>query len=100
MSKLRFDVVRGAFKKKAVKVETPEGRISDYFGELVFNRDKMNRYLDADTFNSLVNCIDNGAHLDRKTADEVAAGMKTWALEHGVTHTTCLLYTSPSPRDS
>ncbi|HOD68776.1 MAG TPA: glutamine synthetase III [Bacteroidaceae bacterium] len=88
MSKLRFDVVRGAFKKKAVKVETPEGRISDYFGELVFNRDKMNRYLDADTFNSLVNCIDNGAHLDRKTADEVAAGMKTWALEHGVTHTT------------
>ena len=88
MSKLRFDVVRGAFKKKAVKVETPEGRISDYFGELVFNRDKMKRYLDADTFNSLVNCIDNGAHLDRKTADEVAAGMKTWALEHGVTHTT------------
>ena len=43
MSKLRFDVVQGAFKKKAVKVETPKGRISDYFGELVFNRDKMNR---------------------------------------------------------
>ena len=88
MSKLRFDVVQDAFKKKAAVVEAPEGKISDYFGELVFNRDKMHKYLDAKTFNALVNCIDNGAHLDAATADGVAAGMKTWALEHGVTHIT------------
>ena len=88
MSKLRFDVVQDAFKKKAAKVETPSTKISDYFGELVFNRDKMRKYLDGATFNALVNCIDNGAPLDRKTADGVAAGMKTWALEHGVTHVT------------
>ena len=88
MSKLRFDVVQDAFKKKAAAVETPGGKISDYFGELVFNRDKMHKYLDAKTFNALVNCIDNGAHLDAATADGVAAGMKTWALEHGVTHIT------------
>jgi len=88
MSKLRFDVVQDAFKKKAAAVETPDGKISDYFGELVFNRDKMRKYLDAKTFNALVNCIDNGAHLDAATADGVAAGMKTWALEHGVTHIT------------
>ena len=60
MSKLRFDVVQDAFKKKAAAVETPAGKISDYFGELVFNRDKMHKYLDAKTFNALVNCIDNG----------------------------------------
>ena len=88
MSKLRFDVVQDAFKKKAAAVETPDGKVSDYFGELVFNRDKMHKYLDAKTFNALVNCIDNGAHLDAETADGVAAGMKTWALEHGVTHIT------------
>ena len=88
MSKLRFDVVQDAFKKKAAAVETPDGKMSDYFGELVFNRDKMHKYLDAKTFNALVNCIDNGAHLDAATADGVAAGMKTWALEHGVTHIT------------
>jgi len=88
MSKLRFDVVQDAFKKKAAAVETPAGKISDYFGELVFNRDKMRKYLDSKTFNALVNCIDNGAHLDAATADGVAAGMKTWALEHGVTHIT------------
>ena len=81
-------MVQDAFKKKAAAVETPGGKISDYFGELVFNRDKMHKYLDAKTFNALVNCIDNGAHLDAATADGVAAGMKTWALEHGVTHIT------------
>ncbi|MBR6451095.1 MAG: glutamine synthetase III [Lachnospiraceae bacterium] len=88
MSELRFDVVQDAFKKKAAVVETPGKKVSDYFGELVFNRDKMHKYLDAETYKALVNCIDNGEHLDRKTADGVAAGMKVWALEHGVTHVT------------
>ena len=88
MSKLRFDVVQDAFKKKAVAVETPETRPSEYFGELVFNRDKMYKYLDVKTFDALVDCIDNGKPLDRDTADRVAAGMKTWAMEHGATHIT------------
>lgn len=88
MSKLRFDVVQDAFKKKAVAVETPSTSPSGYFGELVFNRDKMHKYLDAKTYKALVNCIDNGEHLDRATADGVAAGMKVWAMEHGVTHIT------------
>ena len=88
MSKLRFDVVQDAFKKKAVAVDTPDSRPSEYFGELVFNREKMRKYLDVKTFNALIDCIDNGKPLDRDTADHVASGMKTWALAHGVTHIT------------
>ena len=88
MSKLRFDVVQDAFKKKAVPVDLPSGKISDFFGELVFTRDKMRRYLDAETFRKIIDCVDNGAPLDRPTADKVAEGMKTWAMEHGVTHIT------------
>ena len=88
MSELRFDVIQDAFKKKAAVVETPAVKTSEYFGELVFNRDKMRKYLDDKTFKAIVNCIDNGEPLDRKTADSVAAGMKTWAMEHGVTHVT------------
>ncbi len=88
MSKLRFDVVKDAFKKKAVEIETPNERPSEYFGELVFNRNKMRKYLDVQTFNALADCIDNGEALDREIADSVAAGMKTWAIEHGVTHIT------------
>jgi len=86
MSKQRFDAIEQAFKKRAVDVEVPHGRPSEYFGELVFNREKMQKYLDAKTLRALLDCIDNGHHLDRKVADGVAAGMKQWAMEHGVTH--------------
>ena len=88
MSKLRFDVVQGAFRKKAAKVDTPEGNLSDCFGELVFNREKMRKYLDAKTFENICSCIDNGVSLDSYTAEKVAEGMKVWAMEHGVTHVT------------
>lgn len=88
MSKLRFDVVRDAFKKKAVAVDVPEGKLSDCFGSLVFNREKMSKYLDSKSFEKICDCIDNGVTLDIHTADKVAEGMKTWAMEHGVTHVT------------
>ena len=88
MSKLRFDVVQDAFKKKAVPAESPAERTSKYFGELVFNRENMHKYLDSKTYEALIDCIDNGHQLNRAIADEVAEGMKTWAMEHGVTHIT------------
>lgn len=84
----RLTLVTEAFSKTPIPAEDPGKRISEYFGELVFNRAKMCKYLDATTLNALIDCIDNGKALDRKTADGVAAGMKTWALEHNVTHTT------------
>jgi len=88
MSKLRFDVVQDAFKKRALDVKAPAARPSAYFGELVFNRAKMRKYLDVKVYDALIDCIDNGRPLDLSTADKVAEGMKEWALEHGVTHIT------------
>ena len=84
----RFSLVRESFMKKARPVDTPEGRPSEYFGELTFDRNKMQKYLDAKTFYALLECIEGGKPLDRKTADGVAKGMKEWALEHHVTHVT------------
>ena len=81
-------MVKESFEKKAVAAEMPQGKPSDYFGELVFDRNKMHRYLDANTLAALLDCIDNGKALDRKTADGVARGIKEWALEHHVTHVT------------
>jgi glutamine synthetase len=46
----RFNLVRESFMKKARPVDTPEGRPSEYFGELTFDRNKMQKYLDAKTF--------------------------------------------------
>ena len=88
MSKQRFDMVQEAFGKKAIAVDVPKGKLSDCFGELVFNREKMRKYLDAQTFDCICNCIDNGVALDGATAQKVADGMKTWAMAHGVTHVT------------
>lgn len=88
MSIDRLDLVKESFEKKAVPVDVPEGRTSDYFGELVFDRRKMHKYLDAKTLKALLECIDKGVPLDSKTADGVACGMKEWAMEHHVTHVT------------
>ena len=84
----RFNLVRESFMKKARPVDKPEGLPSEYFGELVFNRKQMEKYLDAKTLKALLACIDGGRPLDSDTADGVARGMKEWALEHGVTHVT------------
>ena len=88
MSKLRFRVVESAFKKRAAEVPAPAERPSDYFGQNVFNRAKMFKYLPEKAYERITDCIDNGAPLDRETADAVAAGMKKWAIEMGATHYT------------
>ena len=88
MSKLRFRVVETAFKKKPVAVAVPAERPSEYFAKYVFNKEKMFRYLPSKVYAKLIDVIDNGAPLDRSIADEVAAGMKKWALEMGATHYT------------
>ncbi len=84
----RFDLVKESFERKEVPAEVPAGKTSEYFGELVFDRKKMCKYLDADSLQALLACIEGGEPLDRKTADGVARGMKEWAMEHGVTHVT------------
>ena len=84
----RFDLVKESFERKVVPADVPAGKTSEYYGELVFDRKKMRKYLDADSLEGLLACIEGGKGLDRKTADGVAKGMKEWAIEHGVTHVT------------
>ena len=88
METLRFQVVGEAFKKKPLDVKTPAERPASYFGKKVFNREKMYKYLPKDVYEKMVDVMDNGARLDRQIADAVAAGMKQWATENGVTHYT------------
>jgi glutamine synthetase len=85
---LRFQVVEEAFKKRAVEVKVPKERPSEFFGKYVFDRKKMYKYLPKDVYDTMIDVMDNGARLDRSIADAVAAGMKQWAMEMGVTHYT------------
>ena len=88
METLRFQVVGEAFKKKPLEVIIPEERPSEFFGKKVFSREKMYKYLPKDTYEKMIDVMDNGVPLDRAVADAVAAGMKQWATENGVTHYT------------
>lgn len=83
---LRFKAVEETLGREPVEVQVPNGRPSDYFGEYVFNREKMFRYLPIKTYEALVDAIDNQKALSREVADGVAAGMRQWAIDMGVTH--------------
>ncbi|MCD7721758.1 MAG: glutamine synthetase III [Prevotellaceae bacterium] len=85
---LRFKVVGEAFTKKPVDVPNCTERPSEFFAKYVFNRQKMFKYLPAKVYKKMCDVIDNGTTLDLETADQVAAAMKQWAMELGVTHCT------------
>ena len=88
METLRFQVVGEAFKKKPLDVTTPAERPSELFGKKVFTREKMFKYLPKEAYEKMIDVMDNGVQLNRDVADVVAAGMKQWAAENGVTHYT------------
>lgn len=83
---LRFKAVEETLSREPVVVNEPNCRPSEYFGEYVFNREKMFKYLPKKTYDAIVDAIDNQKPLSREVADGVAAGMKQWAIDMGVTH--------------
>lgn len=71
------------------KYVTPSSqKISDYFGENVFNQRVMREYLTDEAHKSVMDAIVNGTRIDRKVADQVASSMKEWATSRGATHYT------------
>ena len=62
--------------------------VSDFFGCKVFDDRVMKANLSAKVYQSLRKTIDEGAKLDIRVANAVAAAMKDWAVDHGATHYT------------
>ena len=85
---LRFKMVEAALNHRAIEVEAPSARPSDYFGSKVFGRAMMRKYLDKPTYEALLSTMDNGTPLSLELADSVAAGMRQWALDNGADHYT------------
>ena len=69
-----------------------EGPVSEYFGKNVLDLDKMQAYMSAQAYEAVLASVKFGAKLDRTLSDEIAEGMKTWALEMGATHYTHLFH--------
>ncbi len=89
MSKLRFSAFKEAVNRPVVDANgTYSAKQSEIFGINVFDREKMKNFLSAEAYESMITSIDEGKHIDRKIAGQVAAAMKAWAIEHGATHYT------------
>lgn len=88
MSSLRFKAVAEAFDRKVVPVEIPKESPEVYYADAVFNRQRMFEYLPKNTFDQLIDAIDNKRPISRELADSVAAGMKRWATDNGARHYT------------
>jgi len=86
MAELRFKALQEVFLRQPKNVEFPSNKISDYFGIKVFDQQKMQEYLSKEAYESIKRAIDKGIALDRKLADQVAAGMRDWATSMGITH--------------
>ncbi len=88
MAELRFKALQEVFSRQPREVQFPSNKISDYFGIRVFDQQKMQKYLSKEAYESIKKAIHEGSAIDRKLADQVAAGMRDWAISMGVTHYT------------
>ncbi len=88
MANLRFTALQEVLRRQPVEIEYPSQKISDFFGINVFDEQKMQKYLSIEAYRSVQRSIERNTRIDRKMADEVAAGMKAWATEMGATHYT------------
>ena len=66
----------------------PANKISEYFGENVFNLHVMRSYLPDEAYEGIVEAMEKGTPISRKVADQTASAMKEWAISRGATHYT------------
>ena len=85
MANFRQRALDEAASHKTGRFYAEEGPVSGYFGRNVLDLDKMREYMSPQAFEAVVASV-NGAKLDRSVADEIASGMKKWAMEMGATH--------------
>ncbi len=88
MASIRFKALEDVIDRQPVVVHAPGKLTSDYFGMNVFDNRKMEKYLSKEAYSHVIEAIEKGTQIDRKIADQVATGMKAWAMEMGATHYT------------
>ena len=90
MATFRQMALREAVTHKPIRFYKENRPASEYFGQNVFDLDKMQRYLSRAAYEAVVAAMNSRKKIDRSVANEIATAMKTWALENGATHYTHL----------
>ena len=89
MSSLRFEAIQSVLTGEEKKISGyGDKKITAIFASNVFTGRTMREYLSDEAYKSLMNSAKTGTKVERRMADQVAAGMKAWAEGQGVTHFT------------
>lgn len=88
MANFRFNAVQEAGKRQPFFSKLPSNKVSDFYGSTCFDLAKMQATLAPDVFKEVKNCIDKGKKIKGEVANAVAAAVKSWAIENGITHYT------------
>lgn len=88
MSTLRFDALKSINEQASEIRSYGNQKVTTLFASNVFTGKVQREYLSDEAYKSLVNSIKSGTKIDRKMADQIASGMKAWAMDRGVTHYT------------
>ena len=88
MGNVRTRALEEFATRKAERFYEENRPVSEYFGTNVFDLPKMQQYLSAEAYNAVVSAINDGEKIERSIADQIAQGMKNWAVKMGATHYT------------
>ena len=90
MATFRQRALDEAATHKTERFYVEEKPVSRYFGQNVLDIDKMKGYMSSQAYEAVLSAVRFGAKLDWGVANEIASGMKAWAIEMGATHYTHL----------
>ncbi len=90
MAAFRQRALNEAASHKTERFYVENGPVSHYFGQNVFDLDKMRGYMSQQAYEAVLSAVKFGGKIDREVANEIATGMKAWAMENGATHYTHL----------
>lgn len=88
MSTLRFHAVKESMNRPPLEIEEKDVRRSNLFRKKVFGSHSLKNHSTKEAYRAVKNAIFEGEKIDRKMAEQIATGMKSWALENGATHYT------------
>ncbi|MFT4203263.1 MAG: glutamine synthetase III [Chitinophagaceae bacterium] len=85
---LRFKAINNLTAETDPVVKYDARSVTSIFRENVFTLEKARQFLTDEAYKSLLTSIKGGKKVDRVVANQIAAGMRSWAESKGVTHYT------------
>jgi len=86
MSNLRFNAVKELNQSKNDIRGYGDQKVTSLFASNVFTTKAQREYLSDEAYKSIITSVKTGSKIDRKMAEQIANGMKAWAMERGVSH--------------